>query len=129
MSELTYEEWLDTYKPILNTHENVSWVKSFETFGEDLDKVLEVDPSYVWTWVDGGDYSGYSAGVHYVNRLAYFICEVPWTDDNLYVDIYEPDECEKSSHSYVMVERYDGNHYECCEYCGEDKAYLESIDE
>jgi hypothetical protein len=133
MSELTYEEWYETYRPLETTivteHGTTSYIKSFETYGEDLDKVLEVDPSYVWTWVDGGDYSGYSAGVHFVNRLAYFICTVPFVDDNLYVDIYEPDECEKSGHVYHKIERYDGKEYDVCDYCGEDKEDLEAYDD
>jgi hypothetical protein len=126
MSELTFEEWLDTYKPILNKHGDL---RAFETYGEDLDIVTNTNSDKVWTWVDGGDYSGYSAGMHFVNRMCYFICEVPFVDDNLYVDIYEPDECEKSGHSYQKVERYDGKEYDVCEFCGEDKEYLEAYDD
>jgi hypothetical protein len=124
--ELTYEQWVDTYKPILNEHGDP---RTFETYGSDLDLVNEVLPTKVWTWVDGGDYSGISAGWHFVNRMAYYICQVPFEDDSLYVDVYEPDECEKSGHSYQKVERYDGKEYDVCEYCGEDKEYLESYDD
>ncbi len=126
MSEITYDEWQETYKPIEDKWGNP---RMFETYGEELDIVANTNSNKVWTFVDGGDYSGYSADVHFVNRLGYYICQVPFVDDNLYVDIYEPDECEKSGHEYDTVERYDGKHYECCKHCGEDKEYLESYDD
>jgi hypothetical protein len=126
MTNITYDEWLETYKPITDKHGNI---RTFETFGEDLEIVKVVDNQFLWTWVDGGDYSGYSTGFSFVNRMCYFVCTVPWTDDNLYVDIYEPDACEESGHEFEVVKRYDGNSYECCKHCGEDKAFLEMYDE
>jgi len=124
--DMTYEEWVDTYKPISDEHGHP---KMFETYGTDLEIVSVVDNSFLWTFVDGGDYSGYSAGFHFVNRLGYYICQVAWKDEDLYIDLYEPDECEKSGHEYETVERYDGKEYECCKHCGEDKSFLEEFDE
>ena len=124
--DISYDEWFDKYKPKTNKHGDVIY---FETYGDDIDTVVATPNECVWTVVDGGDYFGYSAGTHFVNRMNYIICEVPWEDEDLYVDLYEPDECEKSGHVYQTIERYDGKHYECCEYCGEDKDYLESIDD
>lgn len=124
--EITYEQWVDTYKPISDKH---GQPRMFETYGEDLDIVRVVDNSFLWTFVDGGDYSGLSAGFHFVNRLGYYICQVAYQDEDLYIDLYEPDECEKSGHEFETIERYDGKEYECCKHCGEDKEYLESYDD
>ena len=120
--DITYEQWVDTYKPISDEH---GQPRMFETYGQDLDIIRVVDNSFLWTFVDGGDYSGLSAGFSFVNRLGYYICQVAWEDENLYIDLYEPDECEKSGHEYEIIERYDGNHYNCCKHCGEDRENIE----
>lgn len=123
---ITYDEWFDTYKPITDEQ---GQALQFETYGSQLDIVENTPHNKVWTWVDGGDYSGICAGFAYVNRLVYYISKVPWESEDLYVDLYEPDECEKSGHSYQKVERYDGKEYDVCEHCGEDKEYLEQYDD
>lgn len=110
--EITYDEFEAKYKPL----------PMLETYGADLELVQETDEKYIWTFVDGGDYSGYSAGFHYVNRLGYIICEVPWESEDLYVDLYEPDECEKIGHEFESRERYDGKYYYVCIYCEQDEG-------
>lgn len=54
-----------------------------ETYGEDLARVKSAPSNHVWTVVDGDEGSLYViAGFHYVNRVAYFISEVPWESDD-----------------------------------------------
>lgn len=118
MTDITYEEWEAKYKPL----------PMLETYGADFDVVCETDPKYVWTWVDGGDYSGYTAGVHIVNRMGYFVCQEPWEDEDLYVDIYEPYECEAVGHEFEQHERYDGKLINICKYCEMDEVDLEDND-
>lgn len=122
MTNLTFEEWEDKYKPIGGISGNIVFL---ETYGEDLKLVQETDPHYIWTWVDGGDYSGYANGIHYVNRLNYIQCEVPWrdSDDDIYVDIYEPYPCEEDDqHNWIPDNYYSGA---LCEWCGIDKGEWE----
>jgi hypothetical protein len=126
--ELTFDQWVDTYKPIETKHGDL---RMFETYGEDLEIVKAVDNNQLWTWTDGGDYSVITNGFSFVNRLNYYISTVPWKGDagDIVIDMYEPDECEKDGHQYETVERYDGKEYECCKHCGEDQSYLEQFDD
>ena len=111
--EITFEEWDATYKPL----QGFDGISMLETYGADLELVMETDPHYVWTFVDGGEYVGYTAGVSYVNRLGYIICEVPWDNEDLYVNLYEEPECistgEHDWHSDITGGRY-------CDICGEE---------
>ena len=122
--EIDYEEWLDKYRPIKNTFGDAP--QDFETFGEDWETIKNTDPRYIWTWIDGGDYSLIVNGVGWVNRLVYYITEVPWEEgQEIQIDVYQPNECEQVGHEFEIVKRYDGKEYECCKYCGEDREDIE----
>jgi len=121
---ITYDEWYEKYKPLGDLYGNPI---TFETFGADLEAVQETKPEYIWTFVDGGDYSGYSSGMHFVNRMYYLICEVPFEEDeDLYVDLYEPDECESIGHVFEKRERYTGAEFNVCIYCEQDEDDLDN---
>ncbi len=94
------EEWIKHYKPVNNLlSENASWQIDdgvgimFETYGDDLEWVLSVakyDPRCVWTYVDGDDGSTLVInGYHLVNRIGYFVTEVPGEDENVFVKVSE----------------------------------------
>lgn len=95
-------EWIEQYRPV-NNHldEDASWQGEdgvgvmFETYGEELDYVLSVaksDPKCVWTYVDGDDGSTLVInGYHLVNRIGYFVTEVPADDESVFVQVSEPD--------------------------------------
>lgn len=55
-----------------------------ETYGHDLGRVSSAPPKHVWTVVDGSDSDDMYivAGQHFVNRVAYFLSEIPWADEN-----------------------------------------------
>ena len=52
------------------------------------------DERFVWTWVDGDDGTYILNGYHHVNRIGYFITEVPCVTDamEIVVDKYEESE-------------------------------------
>jgi hypothetical protein len=80
---LTVDEWVETYKPIKNP--NNDWgddcsYSAFETYGDDLAQVQEHDYKNVWTEVDGNDGVYIVAGFARVNRIQYYICEVPFDE-------------------------------------------------
>lgn len=80
---LLYDEWVKTYKPIKNpTNDWDGEYSAFETFSPDVDFVFKQPDNLVWTEVDGDGGCYLIAGKHYVNRIQYFVCEVPWTNDN-----------------------------------------------
>ena len=121
--DISYEEWEDKYQPIKDANGDIIF---FETYGEDIDIISKTDQEYIWTWVDGGDYSGYVAGVHFVNRMNYIICSVPWENEDLYVDNYVMTLCDMDEHVWVDHKRYDGTPVEICSECEMDRAdYVE----
>ncbi len=79
----TYDAWKDTFKPIKN---NISKYPQdnlihFETYDEEYEFVKAQDPNKVWTEVDGDSGCYIIAGLHYVNRIQYYVTQEPWTDD------------------------------------------------
>lgn len=102
MSTTTYpaweqelDDWVAKYKPIKNhLDDNASGDGDmFETFGAELEFVRAQDPRCIWTLVEGDDGGLYiESGYHFVNRLNYFITEVPFDGDYLEVPYYIFDE-------------------------------------
>jgi hypothetical protein len=101
--EQTFEFWLEEFKPITNhidphasfDDENGGGIM-FETYGEELEFVKKQDPRCVWTYGDGDDGGGYIwNGYHYINRLGYFITEVPCPENTtIQIQVDEsPEEC------------------------------------
>jgi len=97
--EQTFEWWLEEFKPITNhLDDNASFQNEndegimFETFGEELDFVAEQDPRCIWTYHHGEENSTYIAnGFNIVNRLGYFITEVPCPKNTeVFVQVEEP---------------------------------------
>jgi len=93
--EQELEAWESKYKPIEN---KLAGCDKFETYGEELDYVRSVydkDPRRVWTLVDGDDGNLYIVdGYHLVNRVNYFVTEVPFEGKFMEVPYYIFDEEE-----------------------------------
>lgn len=56
-----------------------------ETFGEDIDLVLQVNnstPKRVWTMIDGDNGMYLVAGFHFVNRVYYVVTNEEWQDSD-----------------------------------------------
>ena len=96
--EITWDQWVEKYKPIKNHLDKYSHPDTpygmFETFGAEVDYVKEQDPNKIWTLVDGDCSSLMLAGWHFVNRIGYYITEVPWTDERETVLVSVEVECE-----------------------------------
>ena len=82
--EMSFDEWCDTYKPIVNnirehaSFDNGNGGTMFETYGEEVAFVDCQPPANIWMWGDGDDGGSYIwSGYGYINRLGYFITEVP----------------------------------------------------
>ena len=98
---LNMEEWEHHFKPIKNhLDENASFNDGsgglmFETYGAEYDSVAAAgaeNPNKIWTLVDGEDGQTIIInGWAMVNRIGYFITEVPY-DDMLDIVVYlDPD--------------------------------------
>lgn len=80
-SMMAYEDWVEKFKPIQNSIDpNAAYDGCmFETYGKEMEAVKAANPLYVWTLVDGDEgKSILSSGYHYVNRIGYFITEIPF---------------------------------------------------
>ena len=70
---MTWDEWEDTYLPTTPL--------AFD------DVPTDAHPYHIWTMVNGeGRYANLVNGVHYFDRLGYFVTEVPWIDDVFVTD-------------------------------------------
>jgi hypothetical protein len=129
MTELRgWNAFEEKYKPIKNHLSSDPDEVMFETYGEEVDYVILQDNKNVWTYVDGDESSLLVAGYHYVNRLGYYITEVPWTDENEYVLLSEELECECYSEDEDVMEtrNYEYGDPDCdkCEGYGRVTEYV-----
>jgi hypothetical protein len=88
-----WSAWETEYKPIKN-HFGKFDDLMFDTHGDEGEFVKNYDPKHVWTSVQGDMCDLIVAGYAYVNRLGYYITEVPWESDLDYVLISVEKECE-----------------------------------
>ena len=89
--EKELDAWEAKYRPIKN---HFTDDEKFETYGEELDFVCASDPRCIWTLIDGDDGNLYiTNGYHLVNRINYFVTEVPFEGEFMEVPyyIYEED--------------------------------------
>lgn len=82
--EMDFEEWCDIYKPITNHIDNNASFDGamFETYGAEVEFVKSQSPDKIWMYGDGDDGGSFIwSGWGFVNRLGYFITEVPCPPD------------------------------------------------
>ena len=87
-----WDKWAEKYKPIPNKFSKHNELM-YETFGEELEFIKTVNNAHVWTWVQGDMSDLIVAGISFVNRLGYYVTEVPWTDIDEYVLLSVEVEC------------------------------------
>ena len=98
--EITYKEWIDTYKPILNKNEygqNYVSVQGEETYGafdvyndNDREILQNTDFKYIWTLTTEDNHDYLLSGIHIINRMEYYICEIPFDENkNILIDMGE----------------------------------------
>ncbi len=103
--EMSFEDWVKEYKPIYNhIDKNASFQDDsdnglmFETYGDEVEFVKSQSPDKIWMYGDGDDGGSYIwNGWHIVNRIGYFVTEVPCPPDTtIQIQIGDsPEECEK----------------------------------
>jgi len=108
---MTEDEWCDFYKPKTNhIDDNASWSGTmFETYGEEVDFVISTPENFVWTLVEVDGKGIVVNGYSYVNRLGYFVCEVPWKDDGFFeIVVYDcgDEEGEEMLTKDEMLDKY-----------------------
>jgi hypothetical protein len=89
---LPYDEWFDKYQPILNEITGDEQYQ-FETYGDELQYVLQQDDKHIWTEMDGDQGVSIVSGYHLVNRIQYYITVKPW-DDFIEIPVSIDKECD-----------------------------------
>ena len=97
--EMDFDTWCDVYKPIINhidsnaSFDNGDGGVMFETYGDEVEFVKSQSPANIWMYGEGDDGGTYVwNGWGFVNRLGYFITEVPCPADvDMQVLVGEPD--------------------------------------
>ena len=113
-----WQKWEDKFKPIHNHFSNDPDQDMFETYGEEVEFVTKADNKHVWTWIQGDMSDLIVAGYHYVNRLGYYITEVPWENEDDYCLLSIEVECEcYSEDEEVMESRNDEMGDPNCQEC------------
>lgn len=80
---LAYDVMIRRFRPLVN-HNNDSASFLYETYGDDMAFIAKQPSSRVWTVVEEDGELLALSGIHFVNRIAYFITEEPWPADVLY---------------------------------------------
>jgi hypothetical protein len=82
--EMDFNDWCEQYKPIVNHIDNNASFDNgdgglmFETYGDEVEFVKSQSPENIWMYGDGDDGASYLwNGWGFVNRIGYFITEVP----------------------------------------------------
>ena len=119
MTELEYDEWYEKYKPIETDHGDLM---VYETYGKDLEFIESIiEDNRVWTFVDGGDFSVITNGAMFVNRLCYYVTEIPWEGEagDIEIDLYEANECYITGEHLWMdyLREMDMKTIQVCEFC------------
>lgn len=133
--QMDYEKWLETYKPVQNDIVSTSNYDGtmFETYGEELDRVSNTPTEHVWTLIEADGYGVIVNGFAFVNRLGYFICQEPCTDDyaTYEVDMWKPFECEETGdHTWVdYLREMDNKTIKVCEVCEMSKEDYDYFNE
>lgn len=78
-----WDAWAEKFRPIKNHLDKYGHGENlmFETYDAEYEFVKEQDPRYVWTYVNGDMCDLLVAGMHFVNRMGYYVTEVPWDND------------------------------------------------
>lgn len=87
MKKISYEEFVNTYKPKQNTFVKAPFNGCmFETYGKERAYVRIFNKDYIWTLIDA-EGLWIIPGYRFVDRLGYFITEIPWEDEDIEVEV------------------------------------------
>lgn len=122
-----WDKWAEKYKPIPNKFSKHNELM-YETFGEELEFIKTVNNAHVWTWVQGDMSDLIVAGISFVNRLGYYVTEVPWTDIDEYVLLSVELECDCYSEDDDVMESRSGEYGDPdCDKCEGAGLYTEYV--
>jgi hypothetical protein len=89
--EMNEQEWIEKYKPIANpfAHNDIM----FDWSPQEVEFMREQSPLCIWTDLECDGYNYISSGWHFVNRLGYYVTEVPFDPvDDIQVMLSTPED-------------------------------------
>ena len=91
MTKMTFDCWMDKYKPMKNHIDTNSACEGmmFETYGPELEFVQQQDLKCVWTYIEEDGELCVVSGFHVVNRIGYFVTEVALNEGCVVVKVLE----------------------------------------
>jgi hypothetical protein len=117
---LTWEEFDEQFKVMPNHLVSTPDQQMFETYGEEVDYVKSIPQNRIWTYTDVGSGTGIYNGWHFVNRLGYFITELPAEEDTDYEVDLQMDTCEQCGNTYDFPCVEDDGELTCPDCCGHE---------
>lgn len=82
--KLNESEFESKFKMIKNHLDNNASLNGcmFETYGKEVEYIASLaGTNTVWTYVEGEDGLYFISGMHFVNRIGYFITTKPYTEE------------------------------------------------
>ena len=89
--KISEDEWLAQYKPLVNPvdagcgFDFGDGCTLVETYGDHLAYLKTIPDDRIWTAVESDDEEDERpvivSGMHFVNRLGYFVTENPWNEE------------------------------------------------
>lgn len=73
-----YETFHKRFQPLEREDGSILW----ETYGEDLERIIRTPSHRIWTVVDCDGKLIITAGYHLVNRINYIITSKSWTNES-----------------------------------------------
>ena len=91
MPKMTFDSWMDKYKPMKNHIDTNSACEGimFETYGKELEFVQQQDPKCVWTYIEEDGELYVVSGFCVVDRIGYFVTEVALNEGRIVVKVLE----------------------------------------
>ena len=86
-ARISYEKWLEKYRPVKNSFAADAPYDGymFEIYGTDFEFVRRQPAEKIWTLIDDGDRNqAIYSGCHYVDRIGYFVTEVPYPSNRIF---------------------------------------------
>lgn len=84
MKQLSYDQWVAEYKPILDKHEQPKEYWGEELRGEEFNKAWA--EKRIWTRIGEGSDIVIVPGFRFVNRMEHFVTQIPWESEEIEVD-------------------------------------------
>lgn len=103
---MTYEEWLEKFKPMKNPTDPDAPFDGclIDTSKEEMAFVAEQNRLKVWTLLESDGVMHIGEGVHFVNRMGYFVTEVPrLRPDQQFYEVKVSDDDEVIEETYPAL--------------------------